>query len=164
MKIDVLLLLDCRFREQATRGSDDRVIPSSVELFVAALMGCRTPRQGKYSFTNALLEAIDSNLSKNGFVLIRDLVHNLAAGKARLLQTPCFPHGNEPTIRLEPKSPSASSKVSQDPATVLILEMTVRIRLENDLLDEIISWPTRFVPKDVSGIKVTKLVNWAASL
>ena len=40
----------------------------------------------------------------------------------------------------------------------------VRSPLKNDLLDEIISWLTRFVPKDVSGIEVTGLANQAASL
>lgn len=154
-RAEVLLLLDCCFAAQAARNSQDRAIPSNVELLAACAMGRKSPPPGRDSFTSHLIQQLKDLLAANGHAKISDVALGLAYRGKKYRETPVYfsglGHGRS-TVSLEPLQGNLTDVGhGKREAAWLTLRVSLREVLTDGLVSDIIQWlkarPTRKIAR-----------------
>jgi hypothetical protein len=166
---DILMILDCCYALQASRGRDDR----TVELLAASGLLEMTPPAGDWSFTTRFIRVVSEKLGllssspssshPEGCLTVEDIYTALLqlSGKDMVRTTPArlLLRGHGESIRLRPHKANLETpgKASAKPSTLLSLTISLTSSFDDKALQRFHKWLRTHMPSDVSAITVDQV-------
>jgi hypothetical protein len=152
------MILDCCYAFQSVRDRDSRTF----ELLAACGIRETTPQAGDWSFTTAMIDAMEDILRVTHVISISDLYDRLLKLNSPLASTPLrkLLKGDE-SIELVPIRNGRESDITavSSPLTVLSMTISLSRRIDENLLKKLGRWMRTYLPKDVQAIAVQNILS-----